>query len=91
MRTIEVCVGSSCHLRGSYDVIVELKRLIAENALENEVELKGCFCLGECRNGVSIRTDGLILTSITKDNVADFFKERFLKPPYPGGASHGID
>ena len=25
---LKVCVGSSCHLRGSYDVIEEMKRLI---------------------------------------------------------------
>jgi NADH:ubiquinone oxidoreductase subunit E len=82
MHSLEVCVGSSCHLRGSYDVIVELKRLIAEAALEDEIELKGCFCLGECTDGVSLRIDGLIVTAITKDNVAAFFRERLLNTPH---------
>jgi NADH:ubiquinone oxidoreductase subunit E len=61
MHLIEVCVGSSCHLKGSY-----------------EVELKGCFCLGECKEGVSVRVDDVIFTSITKDNARAFFIDHFI-------------
>jgi NADH:ubiquinone oxidoreductase subunit E len=78
MHSVEVCVGSSCHLKGSYDVIAEFKRLIAEYALETEIELKGCFCLGECKEGVSLRVDGVIFTFITKDNVRAFFIDHFI-------------
>jgi NADH:ubiquinone oxidoreductase subunit E len=78
MHLIEVCVGSSCHLKGSYDVIMEFKRLIADYALEAEVELKGCFCLGECKEGVSVRVDDVIFTSITKDNARAFFIDHFI-------------
>ncbi|MGD8400354.1 MAG: (2Fe-2S) ferredoxin domain-containing protein [Bacillota bacterium] len=91
MRLLEVCVGSSCHLRGSYDVIREFKRLIVEHALEKEIELKGCFCLGGCTKGVSLRVDGRIYTSITKDNVRAFFSEHFLSANGQGGAPHGVD
>ena len=74
MYLLEICVGSSCHLKGSYDVINELKNLIAANALEAQIELKGCFCLGKCRDGVSLRVNGEIFTSITKENVREFFE-----------------
>jgi NADH:ubiquinone oxidoreductase subunit E len=79
MRSISVCVGSSCHLRGAYDVVNEFKQLIAENSLTDQIELKACFCLGECQDGVSILVDGKIFTSLTKERVAEFFREHFLK------------
>ena len=47
---VDVCVGSSCHLKGSYDVIQKLQKLIAENNLEDKVTLKASFCLGNCSN-----------------------------------------
>lgn len=78
MRSITVCVGSSCHLKGSHDVITEFKRLIAKHHLEEQVELKGCFCLGECKDGVSIRVDDQLFISITKERVDSFFREHFL-------------
>lgn len=74
MYPLEVCVGSSCHLKGSYAVINELKRLIMEYALENQIELKGCFCLGKCRDGVSLRVNGEIFTAVTIANVRTFFE-----------------
>jgi NADH:ubiquinone oxidoreductase subunit E len=78
MIALEVCVGSSCHLKGSYDVILELKRLITENSLESRIELKGCFCLGNCKDGVSVRFNGKTYASVTKDNVGGFFIDHIL-------------
>jgi NADH:ubiquinone oxidoreductase subunit E len=91
MRSVEVCVGSSCHLRGSYEVIGELKRLIAEYSLEAEIELKGCFCLGECKDGVSLRVDGEIFKSINKDNIQKFVIDHLTPKTTTGGTSDGID
>ena len=45
---ISVCIGSSCHLRGSYDIIQRLKELVARDHLEDQVELSAAFCLGQC-------------------------------------------
>ena len=70
---LEVCVGSSCHLRGAYEVFKEFQRLIAENQLEKQVELKACFCMGNCRDGVNVRLDEQIYSLITKDNANRFF------------------
>ena len=54
--TIKVCVGSSCHLQNSRDLINRLKELIAENRLEGRVELKGSFCMGHCADeGVCVK------------------------------------
>lgn len=56
---ITICVGSSCHLKGSRDVIRILERLVAQNQLKDRVDLKGSFCMGECaQNGVCVSIDG---------------------------------
>lgn len=78
MKTLSVCVGSSCHLRGSYGVIKELQRLLQEHQLYEQVELKASFCLGQCQSGVTISLDGVLYTSITKENVGKFFDQYIL-------------
>ena len=49
---ITVCIGSSCHIKGSRQVVEELQRLIKENNLDEKVELGGTFCMGQCQQGV---------------------------------------
>ena len=75
---VDVCVGSSCHLKGSYDVIQKLQKLIAENNLEDKVTLKASFCLGNCSNGVSMRIDGEVISNANPENIEDIFKEQIL-------------
>ena len=68
-----VCVGSSCHLQHSRELIDRLKALIAENGLEGKVELKGSFCMGHCADeGVCVKFADEIY-SLTMENVDDFF------------------
>lgn len=52
---ISVCVGSSCHMRGSYHVIEAFKQVIEEYQLAEQVELQANFCVGECQRPVSVR------------------------------------
>ncbi len=74
MKTIEVCIGSACHLKGSYDVISEFQRQIEEKKLEDMITLKGAFCLGNCTESVAMRIDGKY-SSITKQEVAQLILE----------------
>lgn len=48
---ITICIGSSCHLRGSREIIGKLEKLVKENSLQDKVELKGSFCMGQCQKG----------------------------------------
>ena len=50
---IFVCVGSSCHLRGSAKIVELIKDAVKENNLEDKIKLSGAFCLGKCTEGVS--------------------------------------
>lgn len=75
---IKVCIGSSCHLRGSYEVIEKLKALIAENSLGDKVNLSASFCLGKCGAGVTATGDGEFWDNVTPETVEAVFKEKVL-------------
>lgn len=78
MRAISVCVGSSCHLKGSYDIIMIFKELIKEYNLNGEWELKAEFCCNNCCNPVSVRIGDSKPYSVDVNNAETFFKEKIL-------------
>ena len=75
---ITVCIGSSCHLKGSRLVVASLQKLIAENNVSDKVELGGTFCMGKCQQGVCVAI-GDEIYSVSPDTVDDFFKENVLE------------
>ncbi len=79
MVTIAICVGSSCHLKGAYDIIHQCEKLISNLSLRDKVELKGTFCLGKCsQEGVTIVIDDEIETGVTPDNFKRIFEEKVM-------------
>lgn len=71
---VTVCIGSSCHIKGSRQVVEELQHLIADAELEDKVELGGTFCMGRCQEGVCVTVDGEF-HSVSPDNVKEFFEK----------------
>lgn len=77
--TVLVCVGSSCHLKGSYNIIELMKQAIEKNSLQDKVTLKATFCLGKCGiAGVSIKVDDDIITGVTPSNFDEVFEKQIL-------------
>ena len=74
---ITVCIGSSCHIKGSRQVVEQLQYLIAENKLGDKVELGGTFCMGKCQMGVCVTVDEGFY-SVTPETVEEFFKKEVL-------------
>ena len=74
---ITVCIGSSCHIKGSRSVIEQLQYLIAENKLGDKVELGGTFCMGKCQQGVCVTVNDAFY-SVTPETVEEFFKKEIL-------------
>ena len=70
---IQICIGSACHLRGSYDLIEQLKSFIAEDKLEDKITLKASFCLGHCGEHVTMKVNGEFLDGVTPANVKDIY------------------
>ncbi len=76
---IEICLGSSCHVKGSQEILELLKAAIKENGIEDKVELAGTTCLGECKSdGVNMRADGAIIKGVTEANFNEIFSEKIL-------------
>ena len=71
---ITVCIGSSCHIKGSRQVVTQLQKLIAENDLGEKVDLGGTFCMGNCQKGVCVTVDGAF-HSVTPETVDAFFND----------------
>lgn len=74
---ITVCIGSSCHIKGSRQVVEQLQYLIAEKDLKDQVELAGTFCMGKCQQGVCVTVDDTF-HSVTPETVKTFFEENVL-------------
>lgn len=76
----QICVGSSCYIKGSDKIIELFQNAIAENNIEDDIALSGSFCTGLCnREGVSITLNDEVFTGITPENFKEFFEEKILK------------
>ena len=77
MLKITVCIGSSCHIKGSRQVVELLQGKIAEHDLKDKVELAGTFCLGRCQEGVCVLLDDAF-HSLTPETTEEFFNKEVL-------------
>lgn len=76
---VQICVGSSCHLKGSEKIIELFQKEVAENHLQDDIALSGSFCAGKCnRIGVTVSVDENVYTGITPENFNEFFKDKVL-------------
>lgn len=79
MLFIQICVGSSCYLKGSQEIIALLEQAVAEHHIEDEVVLSGSFCIGKCnRVGVTIQVNDNIHVGVTRENFREFFQKNVL-------------
>lgn len=76
--TITICIGSSCHLKGSRAIIQKLGELINARQLSDKIELNGSFCMGECANGVCVKIDEELF-GVSPDSVESFFETEVLR------------
>ena len=77
---VQICVGSSCHIKGSSEIVELLQKAVAEHHLEDDITLAGSFCTGVCnRQGVTVQVDDSVHTGITRENFDKFFSEHILK------------
>ena len=79
MVIVQVCVGSSCHLKGSAEIVELLERAVEEHGIQDDVVLTGSFCIGKCnRVGVTVQVNDDIHVGITVENFSDFFRNNIL-------------
>lgn len=78
MIEIMICIGSSCHLKGSHEISEEVKRLILKNKAEDQVNFKASFCMEDCQRGVCMEVNGKKITELTTKNTASVFAREIL-------------
>lgn len=79
MLIIQVCVGSSCHLKGSAEIVELLQKAVEDHHIEDEVTLVGSFCIGKCnRVGVTVQINDDVHVGITRENFKEFFINNIL-------------
>lgn len=78
MITIEICMGSSCFLRGSGRIVDRFRDLIAGHGLEQRVVLKGSFCMEHCTDGVTVKIGERVYTRLTPEDIDRIFGEEVL-------------
>lgn len=76
---VQICVGSSCHLKGSQRIVELFQQAVEENKLEDQITLAGSFCTGKCnREGVTVTIDDEIFAGLTEEKFPAFFAEKVL-------------
>ncbi|MDD6733336.1 MAG: NAD(P)H-dependent oxidoreductase subunit E [Lachnospiraceae bacterium] len=74
---IQICIGSSCHIKGSRTVVEKMQELVKQHDLGDTIELDGSFCMGECRQGVCVKMDGELF-SVSPEKTEEFFEKEVL-------------
>lgn len=75
---VTICIGSSCHLKGSRQVVEQFQKLVSDNELQEKIELAGSFCMGDCQNGVCVKINENKY-SVTPENAKVFFENEVMK------------
>lgn len=78
MMKISVCIGSACHIKGSYNVLNSFQQLREEYGLADNVEVNAVFCLGHCTEAVSVQLDDGEIQSVSGSTARDFFVNNVL-------------
>ena len=77
MVDIKVCVGTSCHLKGSYNIVMTFQQLIEDKGLHDKVDVQLSFCTGNCQKGVCVTVNDA-LYSVSPETARRFFNETIL-------------
>ena len=79
MLFVQICVGSSCHIKGSPEIVELFEKAVEEHHLEDDVVLSGSFCIGKCnRVGVTVQINDEVFVGVTKESFREFFKTNVL-------------
>jgi NADH:ubiquinone oxidoreductase subunit E len=75
---LSVCIGSSCHIKGAYDVIQTFQREIENRSLRDKINFKASFCMKNCQNaGVAVLIDDKYFDLIP-EKAKEFFTNEVL-------------
>ncbi len=78
MTEISVCIGTSCHLKGSFNIVQAFQQQIEEKRLHDKVSVRGNFCMKTCSQaGVTVSLNGEKY-NVAPESAHEFFNEKVL-------------
>ena len=79
MITIQICIGSSCHLTGAPEIVRLLQKYIKDNSCEDRIALTGTLCAGRCnRDGVTVTVGDDVYTGVTPEGFDAFWNDKIV-------------
>lgn len=69
---IKVCMGSSCYLKGSYQLVQELQKRQEQG---QQFDLSGSLCFGKCAEGLCAQVEGELVTHLSSQNMQPVFSK----------------
>ena len=79
MITIQICIGSSCHLKGAPEIVRLLQKYIKDNSCEDKIALTGTLCAGRCnRDGVTVTVGDDVYTGVTPEGFDAFWNDKIV-------------
>ena len=79
MITIQICIGSSCHLKGAPEIVRLLQKYIKDNSCEDRIALTGTLCAGRCnRDGVTVTVGDDVYTGVTPEGFDAFWNDKIV-------------
>ncbi len=77
MAIVRICIGTSCYLKGAYNVLQLFQHEIEARGLHDKIEISGSFCMGQCQNDVSVDVDGTVC-NVSPEPAYKFFEETIM-------------
>lgn len=78
MITVEICMGSSCFLRGSAEAVKVLDSLITSRGLNRNIVIKGSFCMEKCTQGITLKINGETISGVNPQDIESIFEQKIL-------------
>lgn len=76
---IRVCVGTSCYLKGAYDVLKAFQDSIKECASSADFDLGATFCLEHCNGGPTVQVNEDVFSQMTPSKARELVQRRAAK------------
>jgi len=74
--TVTVCVGSSCHIRSSRDLLRRFDEIIKAENLKDRVALVGSFCMERCGEGMNWKFNEEEITSTSVEEAEETLRSK---------------
>jgi len=68
---ISVCVGTSCMVRGSQNLLQLLVRFVEDQGLQNDVDIRATFCFEMCDRGPTIAVGDEVIEKCTFEKAVE--------------------